>query len=78
MHVDKKLPRGAGAALKGDVRQNWITIANLAQSPSEQSTANLLLSGFTAYGQPFLLHRNKGELHVIFIFLCTLKILKKK
>lgn len=31
MHVDKKLPTGAGTALKGDVRQNWITIANLGK-----------------------------------------------
>lgn len=74
MHADKKLPTYPGTALKemqdriGLPLQIW---ANLAQSLSEQRTASLLLSRFTAYGQPFLLHRNKGELHVLFFFVCV-------
>lgn len=31
IHADRKLPKCPGTALKRDVRQNWISIANLGK-----------------------------------------------
>lgn len=78
MHADRKLPKCPGTDLKRDVRQNWISIANLGKFGSVSSWARHYKSALKAHpvDSPHHLHRNKAELHVIF-FCVHLKYRRK-